>query len=243
MLHFTDERGASVAFEPEAFIIAGYTGRDRAMVQKHIDELEREGIAPPPEVPMWYEMPVAILTTSDAIVTASPQSCGECEPVIIGIGDALYLGIGSDHTARDVEREDIKKSKAVCPKPVGTTIARIGAFDSAFDTITIESWIDGEAYQSGTVAQMIPLATLLAGFSRTQERAIVRALLRYGAAAHARFPLRREIRRENRGRSAHRPAHARLHPHGWKVRWQNPNSNSSPQRRSAGPRWPAPTSA
>ncbi len=27
------------------------------MVQKHIDELEREGIAPPPEVPMWYEMP------------------------------------------------------------------------------------------------------------------------------------------------------------------------------------------
>jgi hypothetical protein len=164
MLHFTDERGASVAFEPEAFIIAGYTGRDRAMVQKHIDELAHEGIAPPPEVPMWYEMPTAILTTDDAIATASPQSCGECEPVLIGIGDALYLGIGSDHTARDVEREDIKKSKAVCPKPVGRSIVRIDSLDATYDALTIESWMDGEAYQSGTVAQLVVLSTLLAGF-------------------------------------------------------------------------------
>jgi 4-hydroxyphenylacetate 3-monooxygenase len=163
MLHFTDDRGASVALTPEAFIIAGYTGRDRAMVQKHIDELAHEGIAPPPEVPMWYEMPPAILTTAGAIETASPQSCGECEPVLIGIGDALYLGIGSDHTARDVEREDIKTSKAVCPKPIGTSIVRIESFEQ-FDAMTIESWMDGEAYQSGTVAQITPLATLLAGF-------------------------------------------------------------------------------
>jgi 4-hydroxyphenylacetate 3-monooxygenase len=164
MLHFTDDRGATVALAPEAFIIAGYTGRDRAMVQKHIDELAHEGIAPPPEVPMWYEMPPAILTTSDAIETASPQSCGECEPVIIGIGDALYLGIGSDHTARDVEREDIKKSKAVCPKPIGTSLVRVDAFGSDFDAVTIESWIDGEPYQSGTFAQITALATLLDGF-------------------------------------------------------------------------------
>jgi 4-hydroxyphenylacetate 3-monooxygenase len=117
-------------------------------------------------------MPTSILTTSDAIATASPQSCGECEPVIIGIGDALYLGIGSDHTARDVEREDIKTSKAVCPKPVGSKIVRIGTLDASFDAITIESWIDGEPYQRGTVAQMIPLATLLAGF---RERTNVRS--------------------------------------------------------------------
>ena len=164
MLHFTDDRGASVALSPEAFIIAGYTGRDRAMVQKHIDELEHEGIAPPPEVPMWYEMPPAILTTADAIETASAQSCGEVEPVLIGIGDALYLGIGSDHTARDVEREDIKKSKAVCPKPVGRSLVRIDTLGAEFDALTLESWIDGEAYQRGTVAQIIPLKTLLDGF-------------------------------------------------------------------------------
>ena len=164
MLHFTDDRGATVVLEPDAFTIAGYTGRDRAMVQKHIDELAREGIAPPPEVPMWYEMPVGILTIADAIEAPSAQSCGEVEPVIVGIGDALYLGIGSDHTARDIEREDIEKSKAVCPKPIGKTLVRVDAFGESYDAMTLESWIDGEAYQSGTVAQLIPLATTLAGF-------------------------------------------------------------------------------
>jgi hypothetical protein len=172
MLHFTDDRGASVDFEPDAFTIAGYTGRDRAMVQKHIDELAREGIAPPPEVPMWYEMPPGILTIADRIEAPTSQSCGEVEPVIVGIGDALYLGIGSDHTARDVEREDIKKSKAVCPKPIGSMLVRVDTFGSAYDAITLESWIDGEAYQAGTAAQLISLATTLAGF---RERKSARA--------------------------------------------------------------------
>ena len=164
MLHFTDERGASVAFMPDAFTIAGYTGRDRAMVQKHIDELEREGIAPPPEVPMWYEMPPEILTTDANIDVTSAQSCGEVEPVLIGFDGRIYLGIGSDHTARDVEREDIATSKRVCPKPIGRSLLRVGTLDAGLDALQLESWIDGEAYQSGTVAQIVPLQALLTGF-------------------------------------------------------------------------------
>jgi hypothetical protein len=164
MLQFTDERGASVELTPEAFTIAGYTGRDRAMVQKHIDELAREGIAPPPEVPMWYEMPPANLTTADTIAVTSPQSCGEVEPILIGVNGRLYLGIGSDHTARDVEREDIATSKRVCPKPLGRSLVRISELDETFDACKLESWIDGEPYQSGSVAQIMPLKLLLAGF-------------------------------------------------------------------------------
>src|ERR1700759_4527759 len=105
MLQFPEARGGSVSVDPEAFIIAGYTGRDRAMVQKHIDELAHEGIAPPPEVPMWYEMPPALLTTGPQIEGTSAESSGEVEPIVMGIDGVLYLGIGSDHTARDVERE------------------------------------------------------------------------------------------------------------------------------------------
>ena len=166
MLHFTDERGAAVELEPDAFTIAGYTGRDRAMVQKHIDELEREGIAPPAEVPMWYEMPPDILTTADTIMVTSAQSCGEVEPLLVGVNGRIYLGIGSDHTARDVEREDIATSKRVCPKPVGRTLFRIGTLDAAFDACKLESWIDGEPYQAGTFAQIAPLQTLLEGFRK-----------------------------------------------------------------------------
>ena len=49
------------------------------MVQKHIDELEREGIAPPPEVPMWYEMPVGILTQAASISVPTKETCGEAQ--------------------------------------------------------------------------------------------------------------------------------------------------------------------
>jgi hypothetical protein len=166
MLEFTDERGASVHMTPDAFTIAGYTGRDRAMVQKHIGELEREGIAPPPEVPMWYEMPPENLTTGASISVSSAQSCGEVEPVLVGVNGRLYLGIGSDHTARDVEREDIAKSKRVCPKPIGSSLFRVGELNASFDALKLESWIDGERYQSGTFAQILPLQTLLDGFRK-----------------------------------------------------------------------------
>jgi 4-hydroxyphenylacetate 3-monooxygenase len=169
VLTFTDERNQRIELEPEIFVIAGYTGRDRAMVQKHIDELAHEGIAPPPEVPMWYEMPVSILSHAAEIEVPTAQTCGEVEPALIGIGDDLYLGIGSDHTARDVEREDIAKSKRVCPKPLGRTIVRIGTPDAAFDAIRLESAIDGEPYQAGSFAQITPLGTLLAEFRRRKS--------------------------------------------------------------------------
>ncbi len=162
-MELVDERGAAVAFEPSAFIIAGYTGRDRAMVQAHIDELAHQGIAPPPTVPMWYEMPPSLLTTDASIDVPTAETCGEVEPVLIAIDGALYLGIGSDHTARDLEREDIAMSKRVCPKPIGRNVVRIDELDERLDALTLESWIDGEAYQSGTFAQIIALATSYAG--------------------------------------------------------------------------------
>lgn len=163
-LNLVDERGDPVVFSPEVFVIAGYTGRDRALVQRHIDELAHEGIAPPPEVPMWYEMPPGLLTTEARIAVPSAQSSGEVEPVLVGVDDALYLGIGSDHTARDVEREDIATSKRICPKPIGRTLFRLHSLDAALDALRLESAVNGEPYQSGTLAQILPLAELLQAF-------------------------------------------------------------------------------
>lgn len=164
MLDFLDDEGRTVRLDPEVFVIAGYTGRDRAAVQRHIDELAHEGIAPPPEVPVWFTMPTDILTMRPTISVPSPQTSGEVEPILVGTGDALYLGIGSDHTARDVEREDIARSKRICPKPIGRSLARIDALDASLDAIGLESSIDGSPYQHGTLAQIVPLGTLLERF-------------------------------------------------------------------------------
>jgi hypothetical protein len=165
VLTFTDEQQRQIQLEPDVFIIAGYTGRDRAMVQKHIDELAHEGIPAPPEVPMWYEMPVGILTQAKSINVPTKETCGEVEPILIGVGNDLYLGLGSDHTARDVERESISKSKSICPKPVGANVVCIGTPDAALDAI------DGEAYQRGAFAQIMPLATLLGGLRERKGNA------------------------------------------------------------------------
>ena len=164
MIQLIDETGAELAFEPDAFVIAGYTGRDRASVQAHIDELAHQGIAPPPEVPMWYQMPISLLTTAGAIDVPTAETCGEVEPVLIGFDGALYLGIGSDHTARDVEREDIATSKRICPKPIGRSVVRIDTLDARFDALRLSSTIDGEAYQAGTFDKIMPLTALHAGF-------------------------------------------------------------------------------
>ena len=163
-MEFIDDRGDPIVCEPDAFVIAGYTGRNRAAVQEHIDELAAQGIAPPPEVPMWYEMPASLLTTAGRIDVPSAETCGEVEPVLIGVDGRLYLGIGSDHTARDVEREDIATSKRICPKPLGRNVMRIDVLDDRFDRFRLESTVDGEAYQSGTFAQIIALATLRDAF-------------------------------------------------------------------------------
>jgi hypothetical protein len=164
MLQFTADDGTRISFAPDVFVIAGYTGRDRAIVQAHIDELAHEGIAPPPEVPMLYPMPTEILTTAPTIAVDSSQSCGELEPVLVSVDGTLYLGCGSDHTARDVEREDIATSKRVCPKPLGSSLLRVGKLDATFDAIRLESTMDGDPYQSGTFAQIASLDGLLALF-------------------------------------------------------------------------------
>jgi len=160
-----DETGARIAVTPAFFTIAGYTGRDRAHVEQHIEELEAIGIARPPSVPMYYPMPLDILTTADAITVASAETSGEVEPVLIVQDGAVYLGVGSDHTARDMERVGVAESKAACPKPIGPRVHRIdrdALRSGALEGLRIESAYDGAPYQHGTVADMLPLEEIFA---------------------------------------------------------------------------------
>src|SRR5437588_13011976 len=54
----------ALSIDVEQVLLSGYTGRDRAHVLEHIQELERLGIAPPPRVPMVYEVPAELLVCS-----------------------------------------------------------------------------------------------------------------------------------------------------------------------------------
>ncbi|MFD0889473.1 DUF2848 family protein [Streptosporangium algeriense] len=148
---------------PRRLVVAGYTGRDEAAVAAHIAELEAIGVPPPPRVPMFYDLDPALLTTDGVIEVDGPATSGEVEPVLIRHEGRHFLGVGSDHTDRDLERADVTASKAACPKPVGATVVEIGAGMTTldWDRLTAASSVDGWPYQRGSVATLRNPADLL----------------------------------------------------------------------------------
>lgn len=134
-------------------VVAGYTGRDPKAVQHHIDELAAIGVAPPPEVPMFYRMDAHLFDTSGEHDTSNNLTSGEIEPLYIRHDGKYYLGIGSDHTDRDIEAQDIGDSKRACPKPIATEVIEVASLeDLDLDQCTARSWVDGELYQEGSLA-------------------------------------------------------------------------------------------
>lgn len=139
-------------------IIAGYTGSDAAQVWAHIEELAAIGVAAPPEVPMVYPVDWSLLTTAASISVGGPGTSGEAEPVLVRHRGAWYLGVGSDHTDRELERESVHESKKACPKPMSGTVIRLGTdptaggFDAGWQATGLTSAVDGADYQRGTLA-------------------------------------------------------------------------------------------
>lgn len=163
MITFTVLGGAraKLTLSPAAELaVAGYTGRDLAAVRHHIDELAAIGVAPPPAVPMVYRYPLSLLTSDGDLRVAGRETSGEVEPVLVRQDGAWYLGVGSDHTDRSLERQSVERSKAVCPKPVASQLIALpgdpagGSLDATWDGIEISSWADGDLYQSAGLQSM-----------------------------------------------------------------------------------------
>src|ERR1700682_1765000 len=79
-------------------VIAGWTGRDAAAVEKHIAELEAIGVKRPATTPIFYRVSAARLTTDDGIEAVGEASGGEVEFVLLQHAGRLWVGTGSDHT-------------------------------------------------------------------------------------------------------------------------------------------------
>lgn len=167
MVELIDVRsGDTVSFTPERLVIAGYTGRDRIEVQRHVDELAEHGVPAPETVPAYYELPPALLTFDGQIAVSSAESSGEAEPVLFCVDGRWYVGVGSDHTARDVERTSIPASKASCRKPVSREVVAFDELTDRWDELILRSASDGRPYQEGRLGQLLPPPELVAGYGR-----------------------------------------------------------------------------
>ncbi len=147
-------------------VIAGWTGRDPVARDKHIAELEAIGIARPASTPIYYRVAARRLTTADSIEVSGPNSSGEVEFVLIGWQGRIFVGVGSDHTDRQVETYSITVSKQMCDKPLAPVLWELEEVADHWDRMILRSfaWIDGARvlYQEGTLDGMLPVAELIA---------------------------------------------------------------------------------
>ena len=153
--------GAEVgAVTVDRLVVAGWTGRDVAALEKHIKELEELGVARPASTPIFYRCSAARVTTSDSIEATGEQSSGEVEYVLLGHGGRLWVGVGSDHTDRQVETYGVTVSKQMCDKPVAPEFWLFDDVAPHWDRLILRSFIEEDGarklYQEGPVTAMRP---------------------------------------------------------------------------------------
>lgn len=143
----------------ERLVIAGWTGRNKVLVQQHIDELAAIGVPPPPSTPVFYRASVSLITSADAIQVVGQHSSGEVEFFILSVEEGLFVGVGSDHTDRKVETYDITVSKQMCAKPIGPDLWPLEPLLDRWDALVLRSHTSlggiRRIYQEDRVSKML----------------------------------------------------------------------------------------
>lgn len=146
-------------------IIAGWTGRDRVALEKHIAELEELGVKRPPTTPVFYRVSASRLSTAPLMEACGSASSGEVEFVLLKHAGRLWVGVGSDHTDREVETYNITVSKQMCDKPIAPAFWELDSVAGHWDRLVLRSFVveKGERvlYQEGSVASMLSPDDLL----------------------------------------------------------------------------------
>ena len=141
-------------------VVAGWTGRDVAALEKHVKELEAIGVKRPKTTPIFYRVAASLLTTDQTIEVLGDHSSGEVECVAYSFEGGTFVGLGSDHTDRQAETVGVSLSKQMCAKPVSGEIWRWDDVAPHWDALVLRSYVgvNGERrlYQEGSVAAMRP---------------------------------------------------------------------------------------
>lgn len=166
-----------ISFEATDLVMAGWTGRDQAAVQHHIDELQALGVAPPSKTPLFYRVDPALLTGPvSSITVVGDSSSGEIEVVLLQMADGLWVGLGSDHTDRAFEAHSVQLSKQLCRKPMAETFWSYDEVIPHWDDLILRAHIieNGERvlYQEGSLAQVRRPEDLISAYLDEQGAAV-----------------------------------------------------------------------
>ncbi|OGK95729.1 MAG: hypothetical protein A2W08_07370 [Candidatus Rokubacteria bacterium RBG_16_73_20] len=159
-------RTEPVRYEARRLINAGFTGRDRAAVEAHIEELRRHGVPCPDETPVLYPKMASLITTADEVEVIGPDTSGEAEFVLLLDAGRVLVGTGSDHTDRELEKTTIEKAKVVCPNVLSSEVWDLADVRKDWDDLVLRSWATSGGtrtlYQESRLAQMMTPEDLIA---------------------------------------------------------------------------------
>jgi len=148
-----DGAGTPVDVDIEQGVIGGYTGRDTAAVQEHIDELAEIGVPAPSTTPLFYRVSANLLTQDAHIQKVGAGGSGEVEAELIATSAGVLVAVGSDHTDRDAESYSVALSKQLCAKPISRQASRLEDLMEAWDETQLATAqeTDGQTrdYQAG----------------------------------------------------------------------------------------------
>ncbi len=155
-----DGKEKEIFFAIRRMVNAGYTGRDQGKVKKHIEELKKEGISAPASTPTAYEVISHLILLDREIEVIGDKTSGEAEFILLCQGDNIYVGVGSDHTDRDLETVSIIKSKQVCPNVMSERVWNLKEIRKDWDQIRLRSWVKNEAGEK-ILYQDAPLSAIM----------------------------------------------------------------------------------
>jgi len=137
----------------------GFTIRDSAKMDRHMDEVEKIGIKRPhtDRPPIIFPISTWATVFGDEAQVQYRRTSGEVEIVTIDSGGELYVTVGSDHTDRKLETVSIPWSKQVAPNVVAPLLWRWEDVADHWNEVTMECWVvdGGERirYQHAGVAE------------------------------------------------------------------------------------------
>jgi 2-keto-4-pentenoate hydratase/2-oxohepta-3-ene-1,7-dioic acid hydratase in catechol pathway len=168
-------------------VVAGWTGRDPAAVEKHIKELEALGVKRPASTPIFYRVSAVRLTTGTEIEVVGTQSGGEVEFVLLQHDGRTWIGTGSDHTDREVETYGVTVSKQMCDKPVAPVFWAFDEVAPHWDQLRLRAHLveNGERkiYQEGPVTAMLAPADLIGRYLKAGSKLAENTLMFCGTLA------------------------------------------------------------
>ncbi len=156
-----------LSFSFSKVVNAGFTGKNQKEVQHHLEELAAKGISVPSSTPTLYPVVPQAMSTENAMEVFGKETSGELEYVLLVVNkDEIYVGLGSDHTDRNLEELHIPRSKQICPNILGKTVWPLKEIEAHWDDLQMSCTVtkDGEntLYQRGALGLLLNPAELIA---------------------------------------------------------------------------------